>query len=232
MLACQARSLSLYYLYMNTNAIEPREFIGNKVAGIMFENKIDHTTYFGNNVEYIQGIHMMPLLPHTIMIRSPTFVAQEWNAYFSNGRAEKVAGGWKGILFGNLATIDPKGAYAFFSSPTFDHGWLDGGASLTWYLAYAAGEFDLPVPGLGVHFRSLVIKLTLVKLWVGCKGEDARRMLWTWMHSGVWVVIWCNKTGYPNRPGDFLISFGHWDKIGSSCVAGGLDVRIPLENYR
>ncbi|KAL2016098.1 hypothetical protein VTK56DRAFT_4272 [Thermocarpiscus australiensis] len=138
MLAVQARSLQAYYLYTSANRVQPPEFIGNKVAGILFENKVDHATFFGSNVEYIQGIHMLPLLPQALLVRTPAFVAEEWEAYFSGGRAQAVAGGWKGILFGNYATIDPRGAYAFFSAPGFDASWLDGGASLTWYLCYSA----------------------------------------------------------------------------------------------
>ena len=141
MLAVQARALNLYYLYREDNGVQPGNFIGNKAAGILFENKIDHTTYFGTNIEYIQGIHMLPLLPHTPMVRGADFVREEWETYFSEGRADRVAGGWKGILFGNYATIDPRGAYRFFSDPGFDVSWLDGGASLTWYLCFAAGEF-------------------------------------------------------------------------------------------
>jgi endo-1,3(4)-beta-glucanase len=110
------------------------------VAGILFENKIDHTTYFGNNLEYIQGIHMIPLLPCTPLVRGSQFVTEEWNAFFSNGRADQVPGGWRGILYGNYATINPAAAYAFFSRSNFDASLLDGGASLTWYLAYSAGK--------------------------------------------------------------------------------------------
>jgi len=151
MLAIQARSFRDYYLYTTGNKVQPAEFIGNKVAGIMFENKIDHTTYFGSNIEYIQGIHMLPLLPHTPYVRTQDFVAEEWNAYFSNGRANEIVGGWKSILYGNLATIDPRGAYAFFSSKDFDPSWLDGGASLTWYLCYAAGTL-----ARHLYFRSTI----------------------------------------------------------------------------
>lgn len=53
--------------------------------------------------------------------------------------AEQVGGGWKGILFANLALIDPKAAWNFFARPDFDYSWIDGGASRTWYLAFAAG---------------------------------------------------------------------------------------------
>ncbi|RYO91864.1 hypothetical protein DL766_006123 [Monosporascus sp. MC13-8B] len=109
-----------------------------RVAGILFENKCDHTTYFGANIEYIQGIHMLPLLPSTKLTRQSEFVKQEWATYFDNGRAQKVEGGWKGILYANLATIDPRAAWDFFTDKNFDPAWLDGGASLTWYLAYCA----------------------------------------------------------------------------------------------
>lgn len=150
MLAIIARSLSRYYLYQDSNDIQPQNFVGNRVAGILFENKCDHTTYFGAKTEYVQGIHMIPLLPSTKLTRPENFVKQEWDTYFSNGRADQVEGGWKGILYGNLATIQPKDAWDFFTQKNFDPSSLDGGASLTWYLAYCAGEFSLisfPKPG-------------------------------------------------------------------------------------
>lgn len=141
MLSVQARSLQHYYLYTKDNKVQPAQFIGNKVAGILFENKIDHTTYFGANIEFIQGIHMIPLLPSSPLVRTRQFVQEEWDVYFSNGRAQDIQGGWKGIIFGNLATLNPKAAWDFFNSTDFDPSWIDGGASLTWYLAYSAGKF-------------------------------------------------------------------------------------------
>ncbi|KAI0514987.1 glycoside hydrolase family 81 protein [Xylaria bambusicola] len=138
MLSIIARSLNQYYLYTTQNKIQPEKYIGNRVAGILFENKCDHTTYFGANIEYVQGIHMLPLLPSTKFTRPADFVKEEWAAFFDKGRADKVEGGWKSILYGNLATIDPKAAWTFFTDKSFDPAWLDGGASLTWYQAYAA----------------------------------------------------------------------------------------------
>ncbi|TVY36598.1 putative endo-1,3(4)-beta-glucanase [Lachnellula subtilissima] len=143
-LAVTARSLQNYFLYTSDNTIEPPNFIGNKVSGIMFENKIDHTTYFGAEPQYVQGIHMLPLLPSSTLTRTTTFVQEEWDAYFSNGRAETVSGGWKGVLFANLALVDPKTSWEFFAGEGFDASWLDGGASRTWYMALAAGLEGAP----------------------------------------------------------------------------------------
>lgn len=124
--------------------MQPKEFIGNKVAGILFENKVDHTTYFDPNIEAIQGIHMIPILPPTPFVRRRDFVKEEWDAYFSEGRIDDISNAWKGIIYASFATVEPKKAFKFFSSKDFEPGWLDGGASLTWYLAYAAGKWPLP----------------------------------------------------------------------------------------
>lgn len=45
----------MYFLMDSTNTVHPKQFIDNKVTGILFENKCDHATYFGLNPEYIQG---------------------------------------------------------------------------------------------------------------------------------------------------------------------------------
>jgi endo-1,3(4)-beta-glucanase len=138
MLAIQTRVFQTYFLMEKSNAVQPRQVLANKVTGITFENKIDHATYFGMNTEYIQGIHMIPLAPPSPLIRTRTFVKEEWETYFSNGRINQVGGGWRGILYANLALADPKKAWEFFSQKRFDLGWLDGGASRTWYLAWYA----------------------------------------------------------------------------------------------
>jgi endo-1,3(4)-beta-glucanase len=65
-------------------------------------------------------------------------VKEEWDVYFSNGRVDQVGGGWRGILYANLALVDPEAAYRFFAQDNFDYGWIDGGASRTWCLTYTA----------------------------------------------------------------------------------------------
>ncbi|KAK9390256.1 endo-1,3(4)-beta-glucanase [Lipomyces mesembrius] len=138
MLAVMRRAMTAYMLMNSTNTIQPENFIANKVTGILFENKADHTTYFGTDVQYIQGIHMLPITPVSSYIRSPTFVREEWDSLLSSV-APTLTDGWKGILYANLALFDPKSSYEFFSSSKFSTNYLDSGASLTWYLAYAAG---------------------------------------------------------------------------------------------
>ena len=87
---------------------------------------------------------MLPLLPFTPYIRRPDYIAEEWAAYFSptsHTPASTIEGGWRGILFGDLACIDPRSSWAFFTQAGFKGEWIDGGASRTWYLVFAAGEY-------------------------------------------------------------------------------------------
>ncbi|KAL8667097.1 MAG: hypothetical protein Q9202_001019 [Teloschistes flavicans] len=145
MLAVLARTLRNYFLLQDGNANQPGSFTRNKVTGILFENKVDATTYFGNNVEYVHGIHILPLLPYSALTRPSRFVFEEWSLLFdpvnatAPAPASTVQGGWKGILYANLALIDPKRSWEFFAQRDFDMRWIDGGASRTWYLAWAAG---------------------------------------------------------------------------------------------
>jgi endo-1,3(4)-beta-glucanase len=82
---------------------------------------------------------MLPINPTSPYIRSRTFVTEEWDTYFSDGRVNDASGGWRGVLWANYALVDPVAAYNFFAANEFDYGLIDGGASRTWYLAFCAG---------------------------------------------------------------------------------------------
>lgn len=143
-LAILSRSMRNYFLMSKDNQNQPSSFIGNKVTGILFENKVDHTTYFGNLPEFVQGIHMIPISPITAYTRPASFVAEEWQAYFADREPANITAGWRGLLMANLAVINPQKSWDFFSDPSFDYSALDGGASLTWYLAWVAGLGGAP----------------------------------------------------------------------------------------
>ncbi|KAL9001355.1 MAG: hypothetical protein Q9169_000246 [Polycauliona sp. 2 TL-2023] len=150
MLSVLARTLRNYFLMQDGNGNHPAEFIANKVSGVLFENKVDATTYFGTNREYVHGIHMLPLLPYSSLTRPQSFITQEWSQIFDPSNlsapnpASSIQGGWKGILYANLALIDPRKSWDFFAQEEFDMSWIDGGASRTWYLAWAAGLGGAP----------------------------------------------------------------------------------------
>jgi endo-1,3(4)-beta-glucanase len=138
MLSIMKRSMGTYFYMLDDNTVQPSNFIANKVAGITFENKCDHTTFFGTNLEFIQGIHMIPITPASILIRTQEFVHQEWTELLAS-IVGSLDSGWAGILRSNQALIDPTTAFEWFSQSNFQSEWLDSGASQTWYLALSAG---------------------------------------------------------------------------------------------
>ena len=140
-LAVLTRTLRNYYLYEDNNTVQPAEFIGNKVAGILFENKIHHTTFFSPDIEAIQGIQMIPVHAPTGLTRNKNFIQEEWDAFFGGGKLDNIDNPWKGIAYAQYALVDPVVTWEFFASPTFQDNWIDGGASRSWYMAYAAGKF-------------------------------------------------------------------------------------------
>lgn len=140
-LAVVRRSCVNYILMKNNNKNQPSQFIANKVLGILFDNKCHHTTYFGANLEYIQGIHMIPFTPVSPYVRDETFVKEEWDQLLAN-HVGKVNDGWKGILMLNSGLIDPKKAWDFFAVDGFNRGFLDGGMSLSWCLTFIVGLLD------------------------------------------------------------------------------------------
>lgn len=88
---------------------------------------------------------MIPILPSTPFVRVKEFVQEEWDAFFSDGRIDDIGNAWKGIIWASYASVEPKKAWEFFSSRSFSPQWLDGGASLTWFMAYSAGKSRGPL---------------------------------------------------------------------------------------
>ncbi|KAF8416323.1 endo-1,3-beta-glucanase Engl1 [Terfezia claveryi] len=139
MLSIMKRSFNTYFLLDDKNTVQPQPFIRNKVTGILFENKVDHTTYFGLKEEYIHGIHMLPITPVSPYIRQSAFCRQEWMSTFDK-KTGSIDSGWKGVLYANVALFEPKESWKFFAQSGFQDKWLDDGATRTWYLVMAAGR--------------------------------------------------------------------------------------------
>jgi Predicted glycosyl hydrolase len=146
MLAIMRRSMNMYMLYSDDNKIQPPNFIKNKVSGILFENKIDFTTFFGRGTiadEFIHGIHMLPITPISSFIRKEQFVKEEWEQKLGK-IVDRIPDGWKGILMLNRALYDPKAAWNWFARDDWNPNLIDNGMSRTWSLAFIAGIGGAP----------------------------------------------------------------------------------------
>ncbi|CCG83932.1 protein of unknown function [Taphrina deformans PYCC 5710] len=130
-LAVQRSSITAYMLFSEDNTTVPSQISQNRVSGIKFENKIDYTTYFGANKEYIHGIHILPISPITPFFRKqpnkvslvtllsligqPNFVRSEWLTKLGPliEATPQMQPGWRGILYANLGLIEGPGGEAW-----------------------------------------------------------------------------------------------------------------------
>ncbi|KAM9925550.1 hypothetical protein OXX59_003801 [Metschnikowia pulcherrima] len=120
MLSIQTESFNSYFFYKDGNKVVPQRVVNNKIAGIVFENKIDYTTWFGNTPEEKHGVQMIPMTPALGSVRSAEFAKQEWDSILHDVSTDERTSRWAGV-------------------PDFDVARdMDGGQSRAWALAYAA----------------------------------------------------------------------------------------------
>jgi endo-1,3(4)-beta-glucanase len=131
------RSMGQYLLMEDSNTVH-QQIVPNKVVGIFFENKVDYTTWFGSNREFMHGIQMIPVSPVNEFLRTDTFVREEWDTVLSS--LDLVANpenyrnnAWQSLLFANYAVIDKDEAMDQLSKVT-----VDGGMSRAWAMYFAA----------------------------------------------------------------------------------------------
>jgi len=147
------RSVKHYYYMEESNTNAPACFKGNRVPGILFENKADYTTFFSNEKDAIHMIQVIPITPITSFIRSPEFVWQEWTNTGSPSEdakqicqiATKLANGYQTLLLTQYGIIDPCYVYSILVKKL----WmcqeipLDDGLSLGWILGFLINQIEL-----------------------------------------------------------------------------------------
>ncbi|KAI1316605.1 hypothetical protein EDD11_009730 [Mortierella claussenii] len=139
MLTIARRSIQSYFLLEDDNVNHPKAFVGNKVTGILFENKVDHATYFSPRIECIQGIQMIPATPALPLVRRRNFVQQEWNSLLRS-RVAQINDGWRSILMMNYAMLDKDEAWRYFADDNGTPVPLDDGMTKTWAMFYVASQ--------------------------------------------------------------------------------------------
>ncbi|CAI5728776.1 unnamed protein product [Peronospora destructor] len=141
MLRLNARAVRTYFLMTSDNTIHPPQFVPNHVTGIFFDNKADYATWFSAEKYCIHGIQMIPVSPINGLVRTVTFVQQEWDDILSK---EAIVTGadtsnpWLSLLLVNEAVINQADALAKLATAT-----MDDGLSRSWALYNAASRGGL-----------------------------------------------------------------------------------------
>ncbi|EQC30729.1 hypothetical protein SDRG_11488 [Saprolegnia diclina VS20] len=140
MLTLNARSARTYFLMQDDSTVQDARMRPNKVLGIIFDNKVDYTTWFSNETHCIHGIQMLPTTPVTEFVRTTQFVREEWTQVLSTlpiVTNDTIANNntWASIMFLNYARLNPDAAIAKLATVP-----MDDGLSRSWALYMAASQ--------------------------------------------------------------------------------------------
>lgn len=137
MMDVNAHSIQTYFLFTNDNPVHPLPLRSNKVAGIMFDSKVQYDTWFSDLPECIHGIQMLPVSPITSKFRSKQFIQEEWNEVLSKIPVydENPTSSWISLIYVNLAQVDASMALSKLRMEVTN---FDGGLSRSWALYYVA----------------------------------------------------------------------------------------------
>ena len=134
MLQLNIQSIQSYWFMKSDSNVHPLPFKNNKIVGILFNNKADHTTWFGNNLEFIHGIHMMPYTSALTKLRNNEFVKEEWEFIGNYAKEMDNSNPWKSVLMLNYSQIDSTlDTYNFLKTAILDDGMT---RSYTLYMCY------------------------------------------------------------------------------------------------
>jgi endo-1,3(4)-beta-glucanase len=113
LLMTEIRSAQKYWQITNDNPIYESVYAANKVVGVLWASKVDYTTFFGNEVEYIHGIQMLPYTPISEVLLRPKWIQEEYPVVSQAlTRANPVIGDdWKGFVLMAHAIIAPNTAW-------------------------------------------------------------------------------------------------------------------------
>ena len=113
MTALEIRAAHKYWQMSSDYSAYPSPFSDNKAVGILWSTKVDYRTWFGENVEYIHCIQMLPFLPISEELLRKEWIVEEYEvlkeAYTRTTPA--LSEGWKGYIVMAHAIINPNYAY-------------------------------------------------------------------------------------------------------------------------
>lgn len=133
----EMRSAQRYWQMKTPSEIYPDRFAALGVVGILYSFWVRHETFFGNNLEFIFGIQVVPITPMTEPLIDPVWAEDVWPVVSpALTRTDPVIGvGWKLVLAALRGTHDVSDASTLVESPMgeFDNGRSE--ANLWWWLA-------------------------------------------------------------------------------------------------
>jgi endo-1,3(4)-beta-glucanase len=126
LLATEIRSSQKYWhMYPENFDVYDPVFAKNSVVGVLWSSKVDYSTWFGANVEFIHLIQMLPFTPISSQLLESAWIKYEFPILETvlTRKNPPLEDGWRGLLYMAQAIIDPESAWKNIQTlKTFDDG--------------------------------------------------------------------------------------------------------------
>jgi len=109
LLATELRAALTYWQIDDESKIYPAPFADNRIAAVIWDTKVDHSTWFGSNTEFIFGIEIMPVTPITELLLRPSWVESardKWSTAIAEAGDQ-----WRAFLIMAEGVLDPEAAW-------------------------------------------------------------------------------------------------------------------------
>ncbi|KAL1529838.1 hypothetical protein AB1Y20_000769 [Prymnesium parvum] len=108
LLATELRSAWTYYQILD-DSIYPEPFASNKLVGCLWSLKADFATWFGDKVEWIYGIQIMPVTPASELLLRSDWLKQSKSIWSSGLTTDSEQ--WRAFFIMANAILDPGSAW-------------------------------------------------------------------------------------------------------------------------
>lgn len=104
----------LFHCKVTSTEIYPEPYAGTTVVGVLWSTKVDHTTWFGANLEYIHGIQYLPVTPISEELLSVEWILKSYPVVSQSIYRETppIGEDWLGYIYMAHAVINPFDAWA------------------------------------------------------------------------------------------------------------------------
>ncbi len=109
LLAMEIDATEVYWQVDDTEDIYPAPFSDYHCVGVLWGTKVDATTFFGANAEFVYGIQIVPVTPISEVLLDPVWIEDAWPQMAT--AAAGASQGWRGLLTMAHAQIDPAAAW-------------------------------------------------------------------------------------------------------------------------
>ena len=133
MTATEIRSAQKYWQMKSwDNSVYPADFTSNKSVGIVWDTKVTYATWFGDYVEYIHGIQMIPFTPLSETLLPQDWIAEEYpvlevgltEVRDVQGNMETIEPAWANYIYMAQAILPGQKNAAW--NNIFNHNYVDG----------------------------------------------------------------------------------------------------------